>query len=101
MQNNSDGFILHGEDEAINKMKKETMDMAPNIRVTHNYYGTEEFNKKKMKQVEDVKKNSGYEVGYEGKTSHYNAREDDDDDKRDKKAGGGAIGKLRKDYPGV
>ena len=90
---------IYGHDEAEARMLRETMTRAPyHVAVDHNWYSNNpEFAKRKMKEVNEGKELSPYEVGYTGRMSKN--KTDDNAEKRLHKACGGAA-KWRKEYPG-
>lgn len=98
--------VIYGTCYANERMEDEKMEMAPKIRVDHNWYDGQRA-ATKMKEVEDVKKDTGYEVGYNGKTDGSAADKlkracggnVESDDRQELALGGAA--KIRKDYPGI
>lgn len=103
-----DSDILWGYSEAEERMHAEKMDMAPRIRIDHNYYVNTHLKKmadRKNKDLEAENKLDGYEIGFNGKMGkNYKYDDDKNDEKNDReerrvhKAIGGAA-KERKGYP--
>jgi hypothetical protein len=94
-------ILWGGPSEAEKRLKAENMDMAPGIRIDHNYYAYLQGRAKdKAKELEQENKLSGYEVGFNGKMGRNFRFDDDKNDKakRTKLAIGGAA-KERKGYP--
>ena len=91
-----DNGTIYGENTTYDRIAKDSMTPSPQVALDHDYYSANpERARKKMKEVEDSKKPSGYEMGYNGKE-----KPEGKDYNRVKKAMGGVC-KWRHDFPGT
>lgn len=86
---------IYGSSTTHDRVAKDSMQPNQQVSLSHDYYSSNpEASKKKMSEVEDAKKPSGYEVGYSGKMKETGK------DYRVRKAIGG-VAKLRQHFPGA
>jgi hypothetical protein len=88
---------VYGESTTYDRVAKDSMQPNNQVAIDHDYYSAHpERASKKMKEVHDAEKDSGYGVGFKGREKETGK----DYDKREKYAIGG-VAKLRMNYPGA
>lgn len=89
---------IYGESTTYDRVAKDNMKPNNQVAIDHDYYSAQpERASKKMKEVEDSKRPSGYEVGHGGRMKEQGK---DYDKKRSAYAMGG-VAKMKMNYPGT